>query len=249
MRSRIKKEKSILFISGLDPSGNAGLLADVQIAQRLGFKAAACVTALTAQNNQNFFKTQIVALENFKNILRSLQPLQQFSAIKIGMLGNAAIVNALVKALNNYRGTIVLDPLNQSSTGGILLSQSGQKALIKNLLPLVTLWTPNLIEARQYLGLSPLSRLSSLDLALALYNKYGVPVYLKGGHLKGPPTDIYIDKGIELMLKQKRLPKKIRGTGCRLASFLACRRVDGILTKNRLVKIRQDFQQLLKTIS
>ena len=223
------------------------MLADLEIAYRQQLKASACLTALTAQNQHQFFKTQIVATKTFQNTLRSLQPLRQFDVIKIGMLGNASLVEALAKALKNYPGKIILDPVTQSSTGGKLLTQSGQKALIKKLLPIVSLWTPNLIEAKLYLGVAPQSKMDSLDLARTLYKKYGVPVYLKGGHLKGPPEDIYIDKQFELRLKQKRLLKKMRGTGCRLASFLACNMAEGPLTKSTLLKIREQFQAILKT--
>ncbi|EKD41933.1 MAG: hypothetical protein ACD_73C00434G0002 [uncultured bacterium] len=221
MSKNSQKQKKILFISGLDPSGSAGLLADLEMAYWRGVKASAAVTALTAQNSQKFFTPQVVSAKVFKNTLQALKPLNQFDSIKMGMLGNEKIINLLVTELKNYKGCIILDPVTTASTGGQLLTPKGQKALAQKLLPLVTLWTPNLDEARLYLGETQY-HLTPTKIAQRLYQKFKIPVYLKGGHLRGNPIDIFYDGTKELILKNKRIHKPFRGTGCRLASLMAC---------------------------
>jgi len=241
-------KKKILLISGIDPSGEAGLLADLEIIFSLNLAAATCVTALTSQNKNQFYKSHCVSPKIFKSNLQALKPLSQFAAIKIGMLGNEKIITILAKELKEFKGPIILDPVTRSSSGGTLLTLKGQKALVTQILPLVTLWTPNLAEAQLYLK-QDLSQHSASEIANLLFKKYKIAVYFKGGHLKGNPVDVF-DNGQHLIeLKQTRLNKKLRGTGCRLATLLTGHAaLKKPFTKARLIKWRHQFQFILKNM-
>lgn len=216
--------KKILIIAGLDPSGNAGLLRDLEIAASFNIKSSCVVTALTAQNKNKFIKTQVVSPSVFANQMRAILPLSQYDAIKIGMLGDEKIVKNLITFLKKEKRLppIVLDPVIRSSTGGILLSKKGQEAF-DQLIPLVDLWTPNLHEASFFSNLS-VKKSSQMGLAgRIIFKKNSVPVLIKGGHLKNESEDLFTDGVDEIRLINPRLViKGLRGTGCTLATMIAC---------------------------
>ncbi len=217
--------KKILIIAGLDPSGNAGLLRDLEIAASFNIKSACVVTALTAQNKNKFIKTQVVSPSVFTNQVKAILPLSQYDAIKIGMLGDEKIIKSLLTFLKKEkrRPPIILDPIIQSSTGGTLLSSKGRTALFDQLIPLVDLWTPNLDEASFFSNLK-IRKSEQMKLAAQiLFKKTGTPVFLKGGHLKKELEDFFTDGVEEIRLRNPRLAiKGLRGTGCALSTMIAC---------------------------
>ena len=235
--------KKLLIISGLDPSGGAGLLCDLEIAHTFPIKTSAVVTALTSQNKNKFFKTQVVSGLVFQNQLRAIEPLSQYQAIKIGMLGDEKIVKTLVSSLREARRAtkqsrnfpkIILDPIIRSSTGGTLLSKSGCKLLFDHLIPLVDLWTPNLDEAFYYCKIPstpPLAKGGKGDLekmAKFLWSQKKVPIFIKGGHAKTGKkvTDFFVDENHQSWFVFPRLVRAIhelplRGTGCTLSTLIA----------------------------
>ncbi|MBI4411760.1 MAG: hydroxymethylpyrimidine/phosphomethylpyrimidine kinase [Deltaproteobacteria bacterium] len=223
--------KKILLIAGLDPSGNAGLLRDLEMVHTFSLQVASVVTALTAQNARKFLALQPVSPRAFELQLRSIAPLSQYNAVKIGMLGNERLVQILIRFLKREkkRPPIVLDPVLRSTTGGSLLNFNGQSLLWKKLVPLVSLWTPNTEEASFFSGLKIRSAKEMEEAAEILRRAKKTPVLIKGGHLKGERVqDLYFNGrektwfvfGRHHVGVHGRAP--LRGTGCALSTLIAC---------------------------
>lgn len=223
--------KKILIISGLDPSGNAGLLRDLEVVSLFPLKPSAIVTALTAQNEKKFLKPQVVSPRVFKNQIGCLSPLSRYQAVKIGMLGNALLVGELIHFLEREkkRPPVVLDPVLKSTTGGSLLNNAGKNKLWDKLVPLVSLWTPNIYEASFFSGL-PIRSLKEMALAGdLLFKKKKTPLLLKGGHLKGRPSDLYIHSRGKTWFRSPRIKiNNQRGSGCALSSFISSYLAEGL---------------------
>lgn len=243
--------KKILIISGLDPSGNAGLIRDLEIVSSFDLKPACVVTALTAQNEKSFINAQIVSEKIFKNQILSVLPLSQFKAIKIGMLGNEQIIKILSACLKQEkkRPPLVLDSVLTSSTGGMLLNASGRKFLWNALIPLVSLWTPNLPEAEYFYGKSVKTPLQMEKAGNWFVEQNRIPVLIKGGHLSGKAQDLFVAEGLKKWMifpRVKPKAKKFSGTGCALSTLVACFLAEGFPMDSALLQARQVMQGWLE---
>lgn len=210
----LKPFKNILLIGGTDSSGGAGLTRDVAVATELGLGTKPVVTAVTAQHDH-----AVTQLETMSPTLVVAQISAAFedqspNAVKIGMLGNAALVDAVAGALAGRNVPILLDPVIASSSGARLLSDEGVDLLKETLLPQVDLVTPNKPEA-EILGSSELKTLCNA-------------ILFKGGHGDG---DRLLDRlwhvGHEVRFEVDRQPFTPRGTGCSLGTAIACRMAHG----------------------
>ena len=241
--------KQALTIAGLDPSGGAGILADIETFTLFGVRPFAVVTALTGQNSFGVsasFPTPAAQLE--AQLLPLLNDLP-IHAIKIGMLGSAENVRCVARLLagTSTKIPVVLDPVLCSSSGRALLDEEGQEALLHELMPLCQLVTPNLDELwvlSERLGLrterfgghsdtlSPEPVEGRIDVreAASRLLRATNAVLCKGGHAQGETSiDALFVRGvsepIELAAPRVALQAgaNVRGTGCRLASGIAAR--------------------------
>ena len=138
----------MLSIAGSDPSGGAGIQADLKTFESLGVEGCAVPVALTVQNSRGVARTHVVAADLVTDQLDAVLSDADVRAVKIGMLGNAEVVRAVVAALRRHPPPfIVLDPVIRSTSGATLLTDDGVDALRTELLPLATLVTPNVAEA------------------------------------------------------------------------------------------------------
>lgn len=211
----------ILVISGLDPTGEAGLVADLEVLTALKKSAAAIVTALTAQNRRSFGATNAVPVGILAQQLALLLEEERPRWVKIGLLGSPEQVGFLADVLAPWRGRIVLDPILRTSSGSDLPAASMTELLLTRLAPLCAVFTPNLPEARRLVG-DHNCGLEVDALAVRLVEIAARPVLIKGGHRDGSPTDHYFD-GVahqQIVSVCGRLPER-RGTGCRLSTALA----------------------------
>lgn len=203
--------RPVLTIAGLDPSGGAGLLADVRAFGACGVAGCAVATALTVQTGRGVRRVEPVEPglldEQLAAVLDDVRP----AAVKIGMLGGWAQVSVVARALAGRGLPVVLDPV-LASTGGVpLLDEDGRRLLLDLLLPLCTVVTPNLAEL-EALGGS----------AEALRARGAGAVLVKGGHLDGEPVDRLLDATGWTEFGGARVDTEhARGTGCALAAGLA----------------------------
>ena len=228
-----------LTIAGSDPSGGAGIQADLKTFSALGAYGTTVITALTAQNTQGVSGVQVVPAEFVVQQLETLVADVRLDTIKIGMLANAEIVNAVGKFLSRHpHEHVVLDPVMVATSGDRLLGHDGDDAVraMRDLMPLVSLITPNLAEAAALLDTSQASTLADMRVqAVALQEMGARRVLLKGGHLCAGPDAIDLllhDPGETLLhgtgetvLRARRVDTvNTHGTGCTLSSALAALR-------------------------
>lgn len=222
----------VLVIAGTDSSGGAGLVRDVQVITELGARASCVVTAVTAQTNSHVEASCELSPELVRQQLRTALSSSDIRAIKVGMLGNGAIVRAVLDELPDRRHIpIVVDPVLCSSSGAALLDVEGVRLLRDQLLPRCTLVTPNLIEAGALLG-DPSAQTTAEQIrqaqALRCFGSEGV--LLKGGHGEGGESvDVLVTGvGAPALLTAKRLDVTMRGTGCALSSAIAALMASGL---------------------
>ena len=213
-----------LTIAGSDPSGGAGIQADLRTFAALGVVGVSVITALTVQNSLGVQSVHPVPADVLAAQLEAIFSDTKVQAVKIGMLGGADQVRAVAAALRKYAPpNVVLDPV-LASTGGVpLLDEEGRAALLTELMPLCDLVTPNLEEASTLTAI-PVDTLKTMQAAGELLIAMGVKAALvKGGHLPDEPNDLFVDnQGHRQIYTDRRVnTPHTHGTGCFLSSAIA----------------------------
>lgn len=214
-----------LSIAGSDSGGGAGIQADLKTFSAHGVYGASVITALTAQNTQTVSGIHDVPPQFVVDQLHAVMDDLDVRAIKIGMLSNAAIIEAIARVLQEYPNIpIVLDPVMVAKSGDKLLNSDALSALRDNLCPLSTLLTPNIPEAAILLDLDEAQSAHEIEKQAASLSKInGRSVLLKGGHLESSnSTDTLVHEGKIEQYDFVRIPtKNTHGTGCTLSSAIA----------------------------
>ncbi len=237
MASMSKRYNAILSIAGSDSGGCAGIQADVKSISANGGYASTVITATTAQNTVGVTDIHPIPNAHLEAQLEAVLSDIDFSAIKIGMLHSAEVIETVKSALLKYKvNNIVLDPVMVATSGDKLITDDAISAL-KAFLPEATLITPNLPEAAILLGHGVDSN-NMEDSAKEIAEKYQVSVLLKGGHLdlsSEKLTDIlYIKEQSKLVIisNQSVETKNTHGTGCSLSSAIATNLGKGLSLEN-----------------
>lgn len=216
---------NILTIAGSDPSGGAGIQADLKTFAARGTYGMAALTALTAQNTQGVTGVHLVPASFVADQIESVFADVRVDAIKIGMIATAEIAEAVADALAPHRHVpIVLDPVMVAKGGASLLARDAVEALILRLLPIATLITPNLPEAAALLGETEARDRETMAVqARRLMDLGPRAVLVKGGHLEGPESpDVFVYRDSVTWLEGRRSEtQNTHGTGCTLASAIA----------------------------
>lgn len=218
-----------LSIAGVDPSGGAGVLADVKAMSALGAYGMAVVAALTAQNTRGVTGISPVPPEFVALQIDTLFADVRVDAVKIGMLGQQGVTRAVAERLAHWKPAhVVLDPVMIAKSGDALLERSAIDELRESLLPLATVLTPNLPEAGVLVGGSAADNLRDMrrvaeKLRRQLNDSGQRWVFLKGGHLPGSDTiDLLHDGDQMIELPGRRIDTpNTHGTGCTLSAALA----------------------------
>jgi hydroxymethylpyrimidine/phosphomethylpyrimidine kinase len=216
----------LLVIGGSDSSGGAGVFADVKTCHDLGCEVFVAVTAVTAQNERRHYHSHVLPKQTLQSQLFALGD-SEIDAVKIGMLPNLESIETVRDFLLAHSfGNVVLDPVFSSSSGGSLSTEEGIASLDNRLFPHVGLITPNLFEATRLVKQAGLQAESQGELARACLELGANAALIKGGHYSGEEcTDLLAtDEGQAFTFSRKRIlgGSKVRGTGCRLASAIAC---------------------------
>lgn len=219
----------VLTVAGSDSGGGAGIQADLKVFAALGVHGTTAITCLTAQTPAGVTGVHAVPRafmeRQLETLMRELPP----AAVKTGMLFNAGIIRAVAENFARHREVpLVVDPVMIATSGARLLRPDALRALQDRLLPLAALVTPNLDEAAALLG-RPLRSVDDLRWAArGMHGRWGVPVLVKGGHLRDAPqaTDILWDGQEERVLRAPFVKGvSTHGTGCTysaaIAAFLA----------------------------
>lgn len=216
---------NILSIAGSDPSGGAGIQADIKAISANGGYAMAAITGLTAQNTRGVQAVSLVAPAMVRDQIAAIRADIVMDAVKIGMLGDAGIIGAVAEALKGLSAPIVLDPVMVAKGGDRLLAPEAVAELRTQLVPLAAVITPNLPEAADLLGLAEARTTEEMrDQAHALMALGPGAVLLKGGHLGSPhsPDLLLSGDGDETWLRGPRIDtRRTHGTGCTTSAALA----------------------------
>lgn len=215
----------VITAAGTDPSGGAGIRADLLTCAALGVHGAPVVTAVTAQSSCSVSAVEPMSPELVAKQIDAVIAEQPVAALKTGMLVNEGIIEAVAAAVGRHDlRNLVVDPVMLASSGGRLLDRGAVNLMVRRLFPLATLVTPNLPEAEVLLS-RPLRRdRDMVEAARELVTLGPTAVLLKGGHASDPDfcRDVLFDGSEQIELATPRVEtRNLRGTGCTLASAVA----------------------------
>lgn len=219
---------SALTIAGSDPSGGAGLQADLKTFHQHGVYGMSVVTLLTVQSTRGVAAVAPVDADLVAHQLTYLLADIEPGAAKTGALGTAAVVERVAALAAGFAFPLVVDPVMISKHGHPLLDASAQAAVRERLLPVAALLTPNAPEAAVLLG-RPVDTLArARDAARALADQGPRAVLVKGGHLDGPAVDVLHVDGVLHELEAERVATPhTHGTGCTYSAAITARLARG----------------------
>lgn len=216
--------RTALTIAGSDSSGGAGIQADIKTMTANSVYAMSAVTALTAQNTTGVTGimevTEDFLAEQLDCIFTDIYP----DAVKTGMVSSSGLINVICDKLVGYDAkNIVVDPVMVATSGAKLINDDAISTLKNKLLPLATVITPNIPEAKELSGMEIASEDDMVKAAEAICDRYGCSVLLKGGHSLNDANDLLWQKGMEpVWFYGKRIDNpNTHGTGCTLSSAIA----------------------------
>jgi hydroxymethylpyrimidine/phosphomethylpyrimidine kinase len=235
MRKSIRKKYSsvALTIAGSDPGGGAGIQADLKTFAALEVYGYSALTSIIAQNSSTVNRVAPVDALMVAAQIETLAAERRPDAIKIGALGTAKIVEAVAEAMSRLDlPAPVVDPVLISSAGVRLLDSAGERALLRRLLPLARIVTPNLAEARMLSGIDGASPAAIRAMARALRKAGARAVLIKGGHTdaeaassaeaRAQSVDLLYDGREFIELRAARIPGGgAHGLGCALSAAIA----------------------------
>ncbi len=214
-----------LTIAGSDSGGGAGIQADLKTFAALGVYGCSAITSLTAQNTLGVQGVLPTPPEFVGAQIQSVLSDIDVGAIKTGMLATAKIIDLVADTLTQYtRIPLIIDPVMIATSGDCLLAQDAIAVLIKKLIPLATIVTPNLIEAAALLG-RPIARnqLEVQQQAKQILAMGAQAVLIKGGHAQSDEAnDFLLTSSAQFNFTAPRIAtKNTHGTGCALAAAIA----------------------------
>lgn len=219
MSSEPDKKPLVLVFAGHDPSGGAGIQADIEAIVSAGCHAATVITSLTAQNTAEFRNAYYQDPAHFQEQIELILADMQIDACKIGLINDLTILASVEKVLFKLPGIpVVLDPVINAGTGEKIMTENIRNALHEKLLPFTTVITPNSIEARELTGRHNLD-----DAASEIIKKGCHAVLITGTHEDSDKVinTLYIEKEKPLKFEWERLPAIYHGSGCTLSSCIA----------------------------
>ncbi len=225
------KVKKILTVAGSDSGGGAGIQADLKTIAALGGYGMSVITAVTAQNTLGVqgihpVPPEFVAMQ-FDSVARDIG----VDAVKTGMLAGPKTVKTVAEKIRSYRiEKVVVDPVMAAKGGaGLIGGAEAIEVLIRELLPLAWVITPNIPEAEVISGMKIESIQDMKEAAKAICQLGAAHVVIKGGHAPGDPVDVLLAEGRFYEFRGKRQQTKdTHGTGCTFASAIAVGLADGL---------------------
>jgi hydroxymethylpyrimidine/phosphomethylpyrimidine kinase len=221
----------VMSIAGVDPSGGAGVFADLKTFQAIGVYGCGIVTALTAQNPYKFFSTMPVSPEYIEEQIDSVMDTYEVEFIKTGMLYSPEIIELVSKKVKEYRLKAVVDPVMVATSGGDLTKEDIADAFNKYLLPQSILTTPNVSEAEKLSGID----INTKEDAIKACEKIRCNIIITGGHLDGINT-ININGNVTTIKQELIETENLHGTGCNLSSAIVAHLAKGNDLKTSIVK-------------
>ena len=242
----------VLIIAGSDPSGGAGIQADIKTTTALGGYAMTAITAVTVQNTLGVFGVHEVPVEFVAQQMRVVLDDIGVDSIKTGMLYSAEIIEAVAVCLDEFKviAPLILDPVMVAKGGASLLETSAISALKTELIPRATIVTPNIPEAEVLTGLDIKSVADQTRAGQALIELGAKAALIKGGHMTGEVlTDVLVVADSDnLILEAPRIDTKhTHGTGCTMASAIATSLAQGRSAAEAVARAHEYVQTAIRT--
>lgn len=221
--------KTVLSIAGTDPTGGAGMQADIKTMTMNGVYAMGAVTALVAQNTTGVRciqeSTPAFLGEQLDAVFTDIFP----DAVKIGMVSSTALIRVIAERLRYYGAkNVVVDPVMVATAGSALLQDDAVQAMVEELLPLAVVVTPNIPEAAVLSGMAIQGPADMQAAAKQIGDTWGCAVLLKGGHCINDANDLLYMDGAFTWFAGKRIHNpNTHGTGCTLSSAIAANLAKG----------------------
>ncbi|MGP0074013.1 MAG: bifunctional hydroxymethylpyrimidine kinase/phosphomethylpyrimidine kinase [Bryobacteraceae bacterium] len=222
------KKRVALTIAGSDPSGGAGIQADLKTFHQFGVYGEAAITLITVQNTGGVRRVECLHPELVADQIRAVIEDIPPEAAKTGALGNAGIIEAVAALARDFPFPLVVDPVIMSKHGAPLLEAAALESLRTFLLPNVFLLTPNLEEASALTGAQVHDLAGMRQAAETLVRMGPQAVLVKGGHLRGDATDVLYQHGEWTEFTSPRIETRhTHGTGCTFSAAITASLASG----------------------
>jgi hydroxymethylpyrimidine/phosphomethylpyrimidine kinase len=237
-----------LTIAGSDPSGGAGIQADLKTFHQFGVYGEAVITLLTVQNTRAVSRVHtldaVLVAEQLQAAIADIPP----AAAKTGALGTIEIIEAVAALAASFQFPLIVDPVMVSKHGARLLAPEAEIALRRKLLPRAFLVTPNLYEAEALTGLSIRAKDDMYAAAQRLFD-FGCPnVLIKGGHLPGQPVDLlYGSDGAHFFDGTRVETHHTHGTGCVYSAAITAGLALGRSLRGAVAQAKDFVQRAIET--
>ncbi|MEA4971636.1 MAG: bifunctional hydroxymethylpyrimidine kinase/phosphomethylpyrimidine kinase [Candidatus Metalachnospira sp.] len=240
--------KKVLTIAGTDPTGGAGIQADIKTITAHKLYAMSAITALVAQNTTGVYGIMEVPPEFVANQLDCIFTDIRPDAVKIGMVSSSIIIEVIVQKLKEYKAeNIVVDPVMVTTSGSKLISDEACETLITKLLPLGTVITPNIPEAEVLCGFNIKTTDDMIKAAEKISENVKSAILIKGGHLVSTATDLLYENGEITWFSSERIDNpNTHGTGCTLSSAIASNLAKGYTLKESIANAKDYLTGALK---
>lgn len=237
-----------LTIAGSDPSGGAGIQADLKTFHQFGVYGEAVITLLTVQNTValDYFKSvpAVLVLHQLRAVLDDIPP----CAAKTGALGNREIVEAVSQAAEDFQFPLVVDPVLVSQQGKLLVDGDARQAIRDRLIPCASLLTPNLAEAAELTGLEVADIDGMYRAARRLYEMGAKAVLVKGGHLEGNAVDVLFTTGFAREFRASRVETvHTHGTGCTYSAAITAELAQGALLEHAVAHAKAFITEAIRS--
>jgi len=244
-------QPTLLSIAGSDPSGGAGIQADLKTMTAIGVYGAAAITCLTVQNSRGVQQIKPLTGDFVQAQIRAVLDDHNVTHIKIGMTGSHEIIECLSQIFHSFSGEIIYDPVLASTTGDPLLTTDTFFTLNQKLLPVVSYLTPNTSELQLLSNGAIVTKADALNCASSLLKKYPSmkAIIVKGGHLDESDKHIsdFLVQPDDIIFESKRkrlINPNLHGTGCTYSSAFA----SYLYLGNELVKAFKMAGEYMNTI-
>jgi len=237
-----------LTIAGSDPSGGAGLQADLKTFHQFGVYGEAVITLLTVQNTVRVSRVEVMpaslVLEQLEAVLEDMPP----HAAKTGALGSVEVVEAVARAAREFAFPLVVDPVMISKHGLPLLPDAAIRVIREELLPAAALAIPNVPEAEALAGI-PIRTPDDMRRAACILHAAGArAVLIKGGHLEGDALDVLLDGAEWHEFPAPRIPTRhTHGTGCTYSAAITAGLAQGLPLINAVSRAKQFIHEAIRT--
>ncbi len=243
---------SALTIAGFDPSGGAGVLADMRTFAEFGLQGLAAITSITFQNSAGVFGAAHQSSEVVRAQVEPLLVGMRIASAKTGLLPTREVVSEVARLFRESElPAPVVDPVLWSSSGHRLMEADALAVLVKELIPLAQLVTPNISEAETLTGTTITSEADMRHAAIAIRELGAVAVLIKGGHLVAEEAiDVLDDNGQVTVFRERRISgANLRGSGCILSAAIAAGLGNGLSLENSVDEAKSFVLEAIRKVA